>query len=112
MKKIGIFMIILLLMGTNGYSEYNGCDGYDENSVRLNYRCGNLFIVRGVHNFQVLQNCGEPVYREVYDTSRYASDDYSYSIEKWVYGPEAGYYYILYFKLGVLIRLEAAREIW
>lgn len=109
MKKTLILIICAILVvffaaGTT--AEY-----YNDNRGVKEYRCGNLFIEEGIHSFQVRQCCGEPVYQEIYETSGY-EDHRPYYIEKWVYGPEAGYYYILFFKYGILIELDSARVIW
>lgn len=108
MKKSLIFAISTFLV--TFFAAGTIAELYPDNQGVKSYQCGNLFIEEGVHSFQVRQNCGEPVYLEIFETGY--DDGGSYSIEKWVYGPEAGYYYILYFKYGVLIKLSSARVIW
>ena len=67
------------------------------------FRCGNLFVKEGTDSAAVFTRCGEPIYKEQlpYDESY---------IDKWIYGPRAGYYYILYFEAGKCIRVEEKRQ--
>ena len=72
------------------------------------YRCGNLFVEKGVDSFQVLKNCGEPASKQVLGgTGDGEEGGTGLIVEKWVYGPEDGYYYILYIKDGVVDRVES-----
>jgi hypothetical protein len=70
-----------------------------------NFRCGNLIITEGLEKLQVLANCGEPVASERSYVDRYGE------VEKLVYGPDAGYYYVLYFYVGKLIEVESIRQL-
>ena len=68
------------------------------------WRCGNLFVEDGVHSAQVQYNCGDPFSKEKSYVDQYGE------VEKWIYGPDAGYFYVLYFYVGKLVRLEAVRQ--
>jgi hypothetical protein len=68
------------------------------------WRCGNLFVEEGVHSAQVQYNCGEPLTKEKSYVDAYGE------VDKWVYGPEAGYFYVMYFYVGKLVRLEEVRQ--
>jgi hypothetical protein len=70
-----------------------------------NFRCGNLIITEGLEKLQVLANCGEPVASERSYVERYGE------VEKLVYGPDAGYYYVMYFFVGKLIKVESIRQL-
>ena len=76
-------------------------------SAQAQFRCYNLFVKEGLHTEQVLEHCGEPVSREVVGTTGGALE---LVIEKWTYGPDAGMMYILYFKAGILERIDSYRQ--
>ncbi len=73
-------------------------------SLSSGFRCGNLLMDEGVDKLQVLANCGEPVASEKTWIDQYGE------VEKLVYGPEAGYYNILYFFAGKLIQIEEIQQ--
>ena len=101
MKKILLIAISLLFLSVILVSAAEKETGW---------RCGNLFIEKGVDSFQVLKNCGEPISKEVVgNTESGELGEPGLIIEKWVYGPEAGYYYILYIKGGVVDKVESER---
>ena len=69
-------------------------------------RCGNLFVEPGVTSAEILSNCGEPISKEVLGTGgRSGAIE-----ERWTYGPKSGYYYLLYFKAGVLEKVESKKK--
>ena len=68
------------------------------------WRCGNLFVEEGVHSAQVQYNCGDPFSKEKSYIDSYGE------VEKWIYGPDAGYFYVLYFYVGKLVKLEGVRQ--
>ena len=74
-------------------------------SMETNFRCGNLLMRDGLEKLQVLANCGDPVATERSYVERYGE------VEKLVYGPDSGYYYVLYFYVGKLINVETIREL-
>jgi Protein of unknown function (DUF2845) len=69
-------------------------------------RCGNLFVEPGVTSVEILVNCGEPISKEVLG----ASGRSGAVKERWAYGPKSGYYYLLYFKAGVLEKIESKKK--
>ncbi len=84
-----------------------------EEEEDVGWRCGNLFIHEGIQSFEVLQSCGEPNSKEVVGYAEHGGDDEGDAglvIEKWLYGPDAGYYHVLYFKAGVLEKVEAVKD--
>lgn len=71
------------------------------------YRCSTKLFKKGDHDFDVAKSCGEPVSKEVVGYTDHAG--MKLKIEKWVYGPENGKMYVLYFKAGILERIESYR---
>ena len=69
-------------------------------------RCGNLFVEPGVTSAEILVSCGEPILKEVLG----ASGRSGAIKERWTYGPKSGYYYLLYFKAGVLEKVESKKK--
>lgn len=65
------------------------------------WRCGNLIMEKGLTKRQVLNACGEPVYRE-----RSHLEDYG-EVEKLVYGPDAGVMYRLIFYDDRLVNINS-----
>jgi hypothetical protein len=76
------------------------------NPVPAAMRCDNFSVRQGVHAEEVLHHCGEPVSKS---EGELRGKRGGRSIEKWIYGPEAGYLYILYFSNGVLEEIEEKR---
>lgn len=66
-------------------------------------RCDNFSVKPGVHAEEVVANCGEPVSKS---EGELRGRKGGRLIEKWIYGPEAGFMYILYFSNGVLEEME------
>jgi len=73
-------------------------------SLGSGFRCGNLLMEEGVDKLQVLVNCGDPVASEKSWIDKYGE------VEKLVYGPDAGYYNMLYFFAGKLIKIEEIQQ--
>jgi hypothetical protein len=73
-------------------------------SMGSGFRCGNLLMNEGVDKLQVLANCGDPVASEKTWIDKYGE------VEKLVYGPDAGYYNVLYFFGGKLIKIEEIQQ--
>ena len=69
------------------------------------WRCGNLFVEHGVHSAQVRYNCGNP-----FSKDRTYLEEYG-EVEVWIYGPESGYFYVLYFFVGKLVKLEEVSQL-
>ena len=73
-------------------------------SIGSGFRCGNLLMEEGLQKLQVLANCGDPVATEKSWIDQYGE------VEKLVYGPEGGYYYVLYFFHGNMIGIEEVQQ--
>jgi len=73
-------------------------------NMGASWRCGNLLMEEGIDKLQVLANCGDPVAVEKTYIDQYGE------VEKLVYGPDAGYYYVLYFYVGKLVQMEEIRQ--
>lgn len=71
------------------------------------YRCGSKLFNKGAHDFEVAKSCGEPNSKDVVGYTDH--DGMRLKIEKWVYGPTGGKMYVLYFKAGILERIESYR---
>jgi hypothetical protein len=70
-------------------------------------RCGNLFVKPGVSSSEIMLNCGEPVLKESLGFYGRSGD----IKERWTYGPhEGGWYYFLYFRAGVLDKVESKKN--
>jgi hypothetical protein len=69
-------------------------------------RCGNTFIKEGVKSVEVLDACGEPKLKEVIKSGGQSGT----ITERWTYGPHKGNYYFLYFKAGVLERVDSKKK--
>jgi hypothetical protein len=100
--KFGLFIILgaTLLLVTVG----NSTAGSLSPSMGSGFRCGNLLMSEGVDKLQVLSNCGQPIASEKSYIDQYGE------VEKLVYGPDAGYYHVLYFFAGKLIGMEDIRQ--
>ena len=70
------------------------------------FTCGKKFFSKGDLSFQVLIDCGEPVIREVIGYTLTPDQRREMVIERWVYGPVKGFYQVLIFEGGVLIKEE------
>lgn len=66
-------------------------------------RCDNFFAKPGVQSEEVLAHCGEPVSKSEGELRGRRGGR---AVDKWIYGPEAGFIYILYFSNGVLEEIE------
>jgi hypothetical protein len=70
-------------------------------------RCGNLFVRTGVKSSDILENCGEPALKEDLGTYGRTGE----KKERWTYGPhQGGWYYYLYFRAGVLDKIDSKKQ--
>ncbi len=69
-------------------------------------KCGNLFVEPGVTSAEILINCGEPVTKEVLGAYGKSGD----VKERWTYGPQGGNYYFLYFRAGILEKVDSKKK--
>ena len=97
-----VAMASLMLFPAVGIKEASA--GKINPSIGTGFRCGNLMMEEGLQKLKVLANCGDPVATEKSWIDKYGE------VEKLVYGPEAGYYYVLYFFHGNMIGVEEVRQ--
>lgn len=71
------------------------------------FRCGAKLVREGDHSFVVKKACGEPEEREVVGYTITPNGKREMKIEKWIYGPKEGRYYILTFEGGVLKEIDS-----
>ena len=72
-------------------------------------RCGNYLVSVGDLKIKVLDKCGEPISKEEIGLDTYKrrrKDKYRY-LEQWIYEFHPGYYDVLTFKSGKLIKIES-----
>jgi hypothetical protein len=97
-----VVMAFMLLLPAIGIREAYA--GKLNPSIGSSFRCGNLMMEEGLEKLQVLAECGNPVATEKSWIDQYGE------VEKLVYGPDAGYFYILYFFHGNMIGIEEVRQ--
>jgi hypothetical protein len=68
------------------------------------FRCGNLFVEKGITGPVVEYNCGEPAKKEYVGMSERKT-----TLEKWYYGPMGGYMYILTLSASRVVKIESFR---
>lgn len=93
MRKLITLLTIIISIGFLTYESSVFADNYE-------WRCGNLFVGKGVHSFKVLEQCGEPTFKE--ELGQSGTQNSGNKKEKWVYGPYADYYYVVYIKSGIV----------
>ena len=100
MKRIlPIFVVFAFLACATG--------SFAANQVIDSYRCSTKLFKKGDQDFEVEKSCGAPVSRDLVGYTD--ANGMKLKIEKWVYGPTNGKMYILYFKAGILERIESYR---
>lgn len=97
-KKAIIALCIVLLTTGTGLARFG--------TTKSSFRCGTNLVSTGDHKLVVLSKCGDPVYKDIigYRLSRNGSREYK--IEEWAYGPDNGYFTILTFEGGDLVKIE------
>ena len=68
---------------------------------KVDFRCGNTFVEKGMLSDEILKGCGEPLKKDICPAGRCGSR----TVEKWVY-EKGGVQYVLHFKGGVLVKIE------
>lgn len=92
MKKTAVMMIVLVLL-------------LFATSIGLaSMRCGNLIVEEGTNGMEIQAECGEPVAKEKYFIDKYGD------VDKWVYGPDAGYLYVIYLFMGKVVEIEEIQQ--
>ena len=67
-------------------------------------RCGNLIVQEGTNGIEIQAECGDPVAKERYFIDKYGE------VDKWVYGPDAGYLYVIYLFMGKVVEIEEIQQ--
>ena len=75
-------------------------------TTQTSFKCGNVFIAPGINSVQVQAKCGTPVVKE---DLGFRGKGVGRKVEKWVYGPRAGYYYVIMVEGGTVTSVEAVR---
>jgi hypothetical protein len=73
-------------------------------SAQAGMRCGNLIVQEGTNGMEIQAECGDPVAKERYFIDKYGD------VDKWVYGPEAGYLYVIYLFMGKVVEIEEIQQ--
>ena len=101
MKKTlsALWLLAIFLWGINAFA-------------LTTYRCNSQLVSVGDRKFEVEKKCGEPFSREFVGERTYLQGgkertDY---IEEWVYDLRYGFYDILTFEGGRLVRIEAVQK--
>ncbi|MGH7890516.1 MAG: DUF2845 domain-containing protein [Thermodesulfobacteriota bacterium] len=95
MKRITLclsMMVVLL------FSVVNNAHGFT---------CGKKIFSVGDLSFEILIGCGEPALREIIGYRLAPDQRRETVIERWVYGPIKGFYKVLTFEGGVLIKEDS-----
>lgn len=72
--------------------------------AEANMRCGNLMVQEGTDGLEIQAECGEPVAKERFFLDKYGD------VDKWVYGPDAGYLYVIYLFAGKVVKIEQIQQ--
>lgn len=81
--------------------------GAEAATTQTSFKCGNLFVEPGSQSVGVELKCGSPLVKE---DLGYRGKGVGRKVEKWVYGPRAGYYYVIMIEGGTVVSVEAVRE--
>jgi hypothetical protein len=92
MRQAAIIVIILLLFIVLTFS------------AQASMRCGNLIVQEGTLGLEIQAECGQPVAKERHFIDKYGD------VDKWVYGPEAGYIYVIYLFTGKVVEVEEIQQ--
>jgi len=69
-------------------------------------RCGNELISEGDQSILVIEKCGKPVSKEFIGYKKRTHE----KIEKWLYGPDGGYYTVMTIVGGVVVKVDSVRK--
>ena len=83
------FGLLFLFVTTSGFAAFT---------------CSNLLVQEGTLSEEILVECGQPVSKERFFLEKYGD------VDKWVYGPEAGYTYVIYLFLGKVVEVEEIQQ--
>jgi uncharacterized protein YxeA len=79
---------------------------------QTSFRCGNMFVKEGASSVAVQASCGEPISKEDlgYRGGKKRKKGAGKKVEKWVYGPQSGYYYVIMIEGGTVVSVEAEKS--
>ena len=86
---LSTFVILFLFVTTPTYAVFS---------------CGNLLVQEGTIAEEILVSCGVPVSKERFFLEKYGD------VDKWIYGPDAGYIYVIYLFLGKVVEVEEIQQ--
>lgn len=95
MRKVfcTVTMLLFSLVVHGAYAAGTG-------EIESDFRCGTYLVSKMDQSFDVLKKCGEPQSKENISGAN------GPVMEKWVYGPSAGYYTILTLRDDVVIGIK------
>lgn len=73
-------------------------------------RCGSDLVQEGETRFELLQKCGEPVAVEEIGYTLNRAGDRELRVEQLIYGPWAGWYYVIEVVGGRVARIDSFTE--
>lgn len=96
MRRIGLLLVLVLLCLTV--------------SPASALRCNSELVHEGDTKFELIKKCGEPLTREVvgYKLNRFG--DRELKIEHLIYGPWAGWYYLIEIVGGEIYKIESFKD--
>jgi len=74
------------------------------------FRCGSDLVEIGDHAYLVFQKCGPPLERQLIGYSLSGTSSRELTVEEWIYGPRAGYYYFVTFVGGRVSEILTERD--
>ncbi len=80
--------------------------GTHATTTQTSFRCGNLFVEPGTQSIAIIKYCGEPLVKE---DEGFRGAGVGRKLEKWVYGPQGGYYTVIRIEGGVVVNVETVR---
>jgi hypothetical protein len=73
-------------------------------------RCGSDLVQEGETKFEVLLKCGEPTSYEIIGYTVTSDGERELKIEQLIYGPWAGYYYLIEIEGGRVEEIDSFKE--
>lgn len=98
MRNLIVSIIVAVLLSTSSWAG------------STSYRCGNNLVGIGDSGFALEKKCGEPIQRRPIGYTVTPDGKRENYIEKWVYGPDAGFYYEITLEGDTIVKIEMVRE--
>ena len=92
MQKMVVFLVAVALI--TGFAK----------TSQAAMRCGNLIVQEGTDSLEIQAECGQPAAKEKFYLDKYGD------VDKLVYGPDAGYLYVIYIFGGKVVQIEEIRQ--